>query len=65
MTIEEFKERLNALKEVVPGYTPGNIEQDRMILQELVNQQLLVAEAERMKIGEEKDIKEAVEKRFA
>lgn len=61
ITVGEFKERLAALKEVVPGYVPGNVEQDKMILQELINQQLLVEEAERLKIGERKDIKEAVE----
>jgi peptidyl-prolyl cis-trans isomerase C len=61
LTVGEFKERLVALKEIIPGYVPGNVEQDKMILQELINQQLLVAEAERLKIGEKKDIKEAVE----
>lgn len=61
ITVEEFKERLNALKEVVPEYTPGDIEQDKLILQELINQQLLVQEAERLGLGENKDIKEAVE----
>ncbi|HPB67409.1 MAG TPA: peptidyl-prolyl cis-trans isomerase [Candidatus Omnitrophota bacterium] len=61
LTIEEFKERLAALKEVVPDYDPADVEQNKMILEELIRQQLLVQDAENSGIAKDKDISEAVE----
>jgi len=46
LTIEDFNERLEALKEVVPDYDPTDVEQNKMILEELIRQQLLVQDAE-------------------
>lgn len=61
ITIEDFKERLTALKEVAPEYDMNNIEQNKMILEELVRQQLLVQDAERSGVANKKEIAQAVE----
>jgi len=61
MTIEEFAERLKALKEAVPEYDVKDLKQNKMILQELVRQQLLVDEAEKTGVAKNKDIAMAVE----
>ncbi|MCK5580866.1 MAG: peptidyl-prolyl cis-trans isomerase [Candidatus Omnitrophica bacterium] len=61
ITIEDFKERLNALKEVAPEYDINDVEQNKLILEELINQQLLVQEAEKIGLAQEKNIKLAVE----
>ncbi len=61
ITIEEFKERLNALKEVVPDLNIDDPETKKLMLEELVRQQLLVWDAERKGVANQKDIKDAVE----
>lgn len=61
MTIEEFNERLAALKEAVPEYDTGDPQARRLILDELVNQQLLVMGAQRSGLAAQKDIRDAVE----
>lgn len=61
ITIEEFKERLTALQELMPDYDINNTEQNKLILQELLRQQLLVQEAEQSGLAGKKEIGQAVE----
>ncbi|VAX37463.1 hypothetical protein MNBD_UNCLBAC01-527 [hydrothermal vent metagenome] len=58
---EEFKERLEALKQVMPDYDVSDPEARALVLEELVRQQLLVEEAEKSGLAKQKDIKAAVE----
>lgn len=61
ITVDEFKERLNALKEAVPDFDAENIDAKKMVLEELVRQQLVVLDAERRGVANQKDIKAALE----
>lgn len=61
ITIEEFNERLAALKEVLPDFDTSNLEAKKLILDELVRQQLLVEEAEKSGLAKNEDIVAAVE----
>ena len=47
ITTKEFDERLAALKEVIPEFDSTNLADRRLVLDELVNQQVLVLGAER------------------
>ena len=61
ITVEEFNERLAALKEVVPDFDVNDPEAKSMILDELVNQQMLVLGAEQSGLARQKDIIAAVD----
>ncbi len=61
ITLDEFNERLDALKEVVPDFDAENVDAKKLILEELVRQQLLVEDAERTGVAQDKDIVAAVE----
>jgi len=61
ITVEEFKDRLKALKEVAPNFDVENKEGKSLVLEELVRQQLLVEEAQQTGLTNQKDIKAAVE----
>ena len=61
ITVDEFKERLAALKEAVPNLDVTNIDSKRMVLEELIRQQLLVWDGERTGVASQKDIGMAVE----
>ena len=61
ITIEEFKERLQALKDVAPEYDINDVEQNKMILEELVRQELMVQDAKRKGLDKDKDIAMAVD----
>ena len=61
ITLEEFNDRLAALKEVVPDYDITNFEAKKLVLEELIRQQLLVMDAQRSGLDKQKDIAEAVE----
>ena len=61
LTIEEFKERLNALKEMVPDFDVNDPDAKKMILEELIRQQLLVEEGEKTGVANKKDVMMAVE----
>ncbi len=61
ITVEEFNERLAALKEVVPEYDVDDPQARRLVLDELVNQQVLVLGAERTGLARQKDIHAAVD----
>lgn len=60
ITREEFKERINALKEVVPDFDVTSAEARKLVIDELVRQQLLVIDAEKTGVANSKDIKDAV-----
>ena len=61
ITIEEFEERLDALKEVVPEYDITDLDGRRLVLDELVNQQVLVLGEEAKGLARQADIQAAVE----
>lgn len=61
ITAEEFTERLSALKEVVPEYDTNDPRARKLVLDELVNQQVLVLGAERTGLARQKDIRAAVD----
>ena len=61
LTLDDFNERLEALKEVVPDYDATDVEQNKLILEELIRQQLLVQDAENTGISKDKDVLQAVE----
>jgi len=61
ITVEEFNERLSALKEVVPEYDTSDPEARRLVLDELINQQVLVLGAEKTGLTRQRDIYAAVD----
>lgn len=61
ITIDEFDERLQALKEVLPEFDINDPEAQKMVLDELINQQILVLGAEQTGLARGKDIQAAVE----
>ncbi len=61
ITTAEFEDRLKALQEVVPDYDVRNKEARKMVLDELVKQQLLVEDAQNSGTAKSKDIDAAVE----
>ena len=61
LTKQEFQDRLAAIKEVVPDYDIGTLQNRQLVLEEIVRQQLLVEDAERSGMANQKDIQDAVE----
>jgi peptidyl-prolyl cis-trans isomerase C len=61
ITVDEFNDRLDALKEIVPEYDTNDPASRQLVLEELVNQQLLVLGAEQTGLANDKDIRAAVE----
>jgi peptidyl-prolyl cis-trans isomerase C len=61
ITKDEFVDRLKALKEVVPEYDITNQDAKKLVLEELIKQQLLVEDAEQKGLSNQKDINAAVE----
>lgn len=61
MTPAEFTERLDALQQVVPDFDRNDKESRKLVLEELVRQQLLVEDARQSGLVNSKDIEEAVE----
>ncbi|MBP9855352.1 MAG: peptidyl-prolyl cis-trans isomerase [Candidatus Omnitrophica bacterium] len=61
ITVEEFNERLKALKEVIPEFDSSSKEAKKLVLDELIRQQLLVVEAEKTGLDKNKDIVSALE----
>jgi peptidyl-prolyl cis-trans isomerase C len=61
ISTEEFAERLKALKEVVPDFNTDDVESKKLILEELIRQQLIIVDAEQKGIAQNKDIQAAVE----
>ena len=61
LTVDEFNQRLDALREVMPDLDTRNPEAKKLILDELVRQQLLVTYAEQEGISKDKDIAAAID----
>lgn len=61
ITVEEFNERLSALKEAVPDFDTTSLDAKKLVLETLVRQQLLVEEAEKVGLANQKDIQAAVD----
>ncbi len=61
LTVEDFQERLRNLKELAQDFDPKDPKSKKLILDELVNQQLLVKEAEQKGVASKKEIVEAVD----
>lgn len=59
--VKDFQERLDALKQVAPDFDVSTVENKRAIVEELINQQVLVREAERMGLADKPEVKAAVE----
>lgn len=60
LTLNEFNDRLNSLKELAPDYDTTTSDSKKRILDELINQELLVQEAEATGVADKKDIVDAV-----
>src|SRR5262245_27927659 len=56
LTVDEFKERLDNLKKVLPEFNMDDRESKKLILDELVRQRLLVQEAERQGVANKNEI---------
>jgi len=61
LTAEDFRERLNLLKQQLPDFKEDDANSRNAVLDELVRQQLLVKDAEDSDIGNTKEIKDAIE----
>ena len=61
ITVEEFNQRLSALKEAVPDFDTTSKDSKKLVLETLVRQQLLVSEADKVGLANQKDIQAAVE----
>jgi len=61
ITIDEFTEKTKGLKEVLPEYDENDLETKKLVLEELIRQQLLVEAAEKRGIGKKKTIADAVD----
>lgn len=61
LTVDEFNDRLKKLKEAVPEYDINAPEARQLVLEELIRQQLLVADAEQTGVAEQKEIADAVQ----
>lgn len=61
LTIDQFNEKLESLKDIIPDYNINDLESKKAILEELVHQQLLAQEAEQSGLADNKEIKDAVE----
>ena len=60
ITIDDFKQRVQALKEAYPDFNVNDTEQVKLVLEELIRQELLVQDAEKKGLGQDKDIATAV-----
>jgi len=61
ITLAEFNEKLANLKEALPEYDVKDLETKKLVLEELVRQQLLVKAAEEKGIQNKKEIKDALD----
>lgn len=61
ITIDQFNDRLKAIKEVVPDFNIDDPKSKDLVLQELVRQQLLVSDAEEQGLDKKRDVQEAIE----
>lgn len=61
MTLDEFNERISAVQEVMPGFDATDPQAKKLILEELVRQQLLVEYAEEAGIAKDPDVVAALD----
>ena len=61
LTVEEFNERLKNIKEAIPEYDATSTDAKKLVLDELVNQQLLVQYAQDSGIDKEKNITDTMD----
>ena len=61
LTVDEFNKKLKDLKDVIPEYDAKDVESKKLILEELVRQQLLIEEAQKTGVASSKDIVDAVD----
>ncbi len=61
ITIDDFNNKLTKLKEILPEFDPTDVNSKKLILEELVRQELLVKDAEDSGIAKDKEILETVE----
>lgn len=61
ISMDEFNRRIDAVKKMVKDFDDKNVETKKMILDELIRQQLLVQEARSQKVDRQKEIVEAVQ----
>ncbi|MDP2652454.1 MAG: peptidyl-prolyl cis-trans isomerase [Candidatus Omnitrophota bacterium] len=61
LTRDGFNERLTAVKEFVPEFNVDDPQSRRLVLDEIVRQQLMVADAERQGLAQKKNVVDAVE----
>ena len=47
LTADEFKDKLKKLKDILPEFDPADINSKKLILEEIVRQELLVKDAEK------------------
>jgi len=60
LTVSEFNQRIEGIKKAIPDFDGTKVDAKRMVLDELVRQQLLVQEARRESLDQAKDIRDAV-----
>jgi len=60
ITVDEFEEKIEAVKQLVPGIDVNDGEVKKQILEELVNQQLIVLEAQETGLATKKEILDAI-----
>ena len=60
LSMKEFNQRIEGIKKAIPEFDSTKVDAKRMVLDELIRQQLLVQEARRENLDQTKDIKEAV-----
>ena len=61
LTPDAFKEKLNSLKEAIPDFNTNSLDSKKLVLEELIRQQLLVQDAEANGLAQKKDILDAVD----
>lgn len=60
LSLKEFNQRVEGIKKAIPEFDATKADAKRMVLDELIRQQLLVQEARQQKLDRGQDIKDAV-----
>lgn len=61
LSMDEFQSRLEALKQVLPDFDPQDPASQALVLEEIIRQQLLVADARNRGLDKDKELRAAVE----
>lgn len=62
LTVDEFKKELRAIKEALPDFDIKNLDSKKLVLEQLIRQELLVQEAEHSGLAQEKEVLEDIDK---